>query len=262
MFAAVASLVPYNIPVAHLHGGETTLGAIDNKFRHAITMLSEYHFVSHEQHAPKGIQMTGSSDKVFHVGAMGVEALSHQILMSAQEFKEKFNFDISQPFILTTIHPETVAAGKNAAYIHQFLLALDEINLPVLCTLPNADSEGNVIREALLSYEEKNPQRLTCYENLGVKGYFSAMKNCSLMVGNTSSGIIEAASFKKWVIDLGKRQEGRLASENVVHVEFEKNKIVSAVNDFLFKDNTLIVNPYEKGDTSVQILKILKGIFK
>ena len=261
MFAAVSSLIPFNIKIAHIHGGETTLGAIDNKFRHAITVMSDIHFTSHEKHAEKVVEMIGEKNNVYNVGALGVENLLMQPLYTPLEFKAKFNFDISQKFVLTTIHPETVAVGKNEGYIHQFIDAVKEFNVPVLCTLPNADTDGKIIRQALLDFEKQYPTKIKCFENLGIKGYFTAMKNCAAMIGNTSSGIIEAASFKKWVLNLGDRQKGRYAPNNVLHVNFEKEAILSAYKSLELLDSSKIVNPYGMGNTAEEILKIVEKEF-
>ena len=256
MFAAASSLVPFNIPIAHLHGGETTLGAIDDKFRHAITMISDFHFPAHELNAKRIAEMTGSSKNIFNVGALGIEGMLQLPALTFEAFFSQFDFDISNPFVLTTIHPETVAIEGNEFFIQQFLKAVDKMDLPVLCTLPNADPAGSIIRKALLSYEAQNPSRLKCFENLGQKGYFSAMKHCALMIGNTSSGIIEAASFHKYVLNLGDRQKGRLCDENVVHVPFESEAILNAYSKYRGKTSTN-VNPYGTGETSIKILDAL-----
>jgi GDP/UDP-N,N'-diacetylbacillosamine 2-epimerase (hydrolysing) len=262
MYAAASSLIPFNIPIAHLHGGEITMGAMDNKFRHAITMLCDFHFTSHEKHAQKVEEMLGRNHNVFNVGSLGVQSLMSEELFSPQQFQEKFSFDITQQFILTTIHPETLSLGKNKEYITQFIDAIKEINLPVLCTLPNADTEGGIIREVLLDFEKKYPQKIKCFENLGFKGYFTAMKNCSLLVGNTSSGIIEAASFKKMVVNLGDRQKGRFAGANVVNVAFEKKAIVDAVHQLKNKDTSAIVNPYVQENSAEKIVDFLEKIIQ
>jgi len=262
MFAAASSILPFNIPIAHLHGGETTLGAIDNKFRHAITSLSDFHFVSHQNHAERVIQIINSNTHVYNVGALGVENLLSIEILDAEGFKSKFNFDISQKFVLTTIHPETASFGKNEYYINEFIAAVKEFDMPVLCTLPNADTEGNVIRKALLSFEREYPEKIKCFENLGIKGYLSAMKNCTVMIGNTSSGIIEAASFNKQVLNLGNRQEGRLAGENVIHVPFKKEEIIKAFSEAKKNKEVNVVNPYGAGNTAEKIMNIIENIFK
>ena len=262
MYAAVSSIIPFNIPIAHIHGGEITLGAMDNKFRHAITMLSDFHFTSHEKHAQRVVEMTGDKRYVFNVGSLGVEGLMSQELFTKQEFYEKFSFDITQPFILTTIHPETVSLGKNEEYICQFIEAIKEVNIPVLCTLPNADTEGKIIRDALLDFANQYPEKIKCFENLGVKGYFTAMKNCSILVGNTSSGIIEAASYKKMVVNLGDRQKGRHTGENVVNVAFQKKAIIDSINELKVKDTSNIVNPYMQEGSAEKVVNILEQIIK
>ena len=256
MYAATSSLVPFNIPIAHLHGGETTLGAIDNKFRHAITMLSDFHFPSHEVNAEKIKQMTGTSQNTFNVGALAIEGMLKLPTLNFTEFFNQFNFDISSPFVLTTIHPETVALEGNAHFINEFLKAVVSIDIPVLCTLPNADPAGSIIRSALQDFEQRYPKKLRCFENLGQKGYFSAMKHCSLMIGNTSSGIIEAASFNKYVLNLGDRQKGRLCGDNVIHVPFLADEIGKAFSKYKNKTSAT-VNPYGTGETSIKIMNFL-----
>ena len=261
MYAATSSLIPFNFKIAHIHGGETTLGAIDNKFRNAMTMLSDLHFTSHEKHALKVAQMKGGGEGVYNVGALGVENLLSQQLLDKAVFFEKFKFSIARDYILCTIHPETVALGNNKFFIEQFIEAVKEVGVPLLCTLPNADTEGVIIRQALLEFEKHFPEKIKCFENLGIAGYLTAMKNCTMMLGNTSSGIIEAASFHKGVINLGDRQKGRYAPENVLHVPFNKEAILVAVKTLLSQENNWGVNPYEKSNSAEEIVKILETVF-
>lgn len=259
MFAAVASTVPFNIPIAHLHGGETTLGAIDNKFRHAITAMSDYHFTSHQSNADRVVQIINTAEKVYNVGAMGIDAAKKVPLLSAKEFQERFDFDISKPFILTTYHPETVDL-RNDVFVNELIEAFKIIQIPVLNTLPNADTQGNLIRKAFLKFEKEYPHLIKNHENLGQRGYLTAMSNCTMMIGNTSSGIIEAGAFKKQVVNVGKRQNGRLGNSNIVHVPNDKNAIVQGFYDAQKLDLTNFENPYGTGDTAERILKILGSI--
>jgi len=261
MFAATASLIPFNIPIAHIHGGEVTLGATDNKFRNAITSLSDYHFTSNENHALNVKQITLNNENIFNVGALGVEAALKSKLINKEEFEKKYNVNINNGFILTTFHPETVSLN-NYTKITELINSFKEIPLKVLCTLPNADTEGGVIRNELLNYEKENPTKISCFENLGQIGYYSAMHYCSIIIGNTSSGIIEAASFNKMVINLGERQKGRLSGKNVIHSPLIKEKIIENFNNFCTKKTISFDNPYGNKDTSKKIIKILQSKIK
>lgn len=259
MFAAASSIVPFNIPLAHLHGGETTLGATDNKFRHAITAISDYHFTSHEIHSKRVVEIIGADKDVFDVGALAIENMQNFEGHSPDEFRDKFQFDLNAPFVLTTYHPETQDL-QNEAKIESLTKAFDNIMPMILCTLPNADREGTVVRDALLKYEQENPEHIKCYENLGQKGYMTAMKHCKFMLGNTSSGIIEAASFGKIVVNVGNRQEGRLAGKNVIHVRNQAEDILKGVDQVEAMQEEQFINPYGAGDASKKILEILDQI--
>jgi GDP/UDP-N,N'-diacetylbacillosamine 2-epimerase (hydrolysing) len=259
MFAAVASTIPFNILIAHLHGGETTLGAMDNKFRHAITAMSDYHFTSHASHADRVGQIIQSTENIYDVGAMGIDAAMTVPLMSAEAFQEKFDFDISKPFFLTTYHPETLDL-RNDVFVNELIEAFKVLKIPVLCTLPNADTQGNLIRQALLDFEKTHPHLIKNYENLGQVGYLTAMSNCLMMVGNTSSGIIEAGAFKKTVLNIGHRQLGRLGGKNIIHIPNDKNAIVQGFYDAQNLDLTNFKNPYGIGNTAERIIKILENL--
>ena len=261
IFASVAAALVACIPVAHLHGGETTLGAIDDKFRHAITCMSSYHFTSNSLHAERVSQIINSEEFIYDVGATAIDSILSMELFDESAFHDKFSFRIDESYVLSTIHPETVDLG-NQEKIEAVINAFDSIEEKVLCTLPNADTEGTVVRDALLSYEKYNPNKIKCFENLGQKGYLTAMKNCSYMLGNTSSGIIEACSFNIPVVNVGDRQKGRLAGDNVVHTGYDLNDILKAVEKAKSFIGREFVNPYGKGDTANQIIEILEGINK
>jgi GDP/UDP-N,N'-diacetylbacillosamine 2-epimerase (hydrolysing) len=261
MFAASTSLVPYNIKIAHLHGGETTLGAIDDKFRHALTAISDFHFTSHPSHAHRAAEIIGNSDKVYSVGALGVDAIIHSTKMTPDEFEDRFKFNINRPYVLTTYHPETVNLN-NEVFINEVINAMREIDLPILCTLPNADTEGSLVREALLKYEAENPDKIKCFENLGQKGYLTAMKYCTYMLGNTSSGIIEGGAFNKPVINIGDRQKGRFADRNVINTPNDTAQIIAATKTAEAMDLSNFQHPYGDGTATKQIINILKKEFK
>ncbi|MBC6110559.1 UDP-N-acetylglucosamine 2-epimerase [Pedobacter fastidiosus] len=259
MFAAVTAGIPFQIPFAHIHGGETTLGAIDNVFRHAITLASSYHFVATTTFAARVEQLTGSSENIYHVGALSLDNITTLNLLSIEEFKVKWGIDLSKQTILTTFHPETVAIAENENYINEIIAALDNLTTyQVLITMPNADTAGSIIRTALTEHY-KNSERVFLVENLGSQSYFTAMKYAKFLLGNTSSGIIEAASFHKFVINLGNRQEGRLAGENVIQTKIKTAEITKAVQLIESKENTTIENIYYKSGAADQMIKIIKS---
>ncbi len=259
MFAAVSASIPFNITVAHIHGGETTLGAIDNKFRNAITAVSNIHFTSTKKSAQRVIAISGSKKNIYNVGALSLDNLRDIKLMGNKIFKEKYGVDLNFPTILFTFHPETVAPEKNLKYIRELeLLFKDLINeYQILVTLSNTDTSNKIIRKFILNMSSSH-KRIISIESLGTLGYFSCLKNCSFIMGNSSSGIIEAASFGKYVINLGNRQNGRERSKNVIDspVEYGKmKKAIIAINaDLKWKGK----NVYDGRDSASAIIKKLK----
>ena len=261
MFAAVTSGIPFNITFAHLHGGEKTLGAIDNIFRHAITLASKYHFVSCEEHGDRVAELSESKDNIFDIGALSLDNLNSLSLLSIEDFNNKFGVDLNLPTILVTVHPETVTPEMNGIYVEELVDSLLELQkYQVIITLPNADTNGNFIRKRLLQLPVESFNRILCFENLGSQGYFTAMKYCSFLLGNTSSGIIEAASFGKYVINLGNRQEGRKQSLNCFNVPFNKELILQTVQKIENSQAYTGENIYYKGNSALTICAILKNI--
>lgn len=258
MFAAVASAIHFNLKIVHFHGGEKTLGAIDNSFRHAITAMSKYHFTSCEAHKlrVKSIVEDELSDNVFNVGALSLQNLTSVPLFKKNEFSEKFKIDITKPTVLVTYHPETVAIDINKQNIAALLSVFDAIDEQILLTLPNNDAMGAYTREAFLEYAKTN-NNIFVYDFLGVKGYYSAMKYCSYMLGNSSSGIIEAASFGCYVVNVGDRQKGRHGSENIFHTPCERQKILEVINKIKTFNPYSGGNIYYRADTLDKIVKTL-----
>jgi GDP/UDP-N,N'-diacetylbacillosamine 2-epimerase (hydrolysing) len=258
MFAAVASSVPFNIPAAHIHGGETTLGAIDNSFRHSITAMSKYHFVSTERNAMRVAGITGSKSNIHTVGAMSLDNLHELRLLSKEEFREQFSILPEKP-ILVTFHPETIEYQKNELYVDELIAALKETDLQIIITMPNADTGNLIIRKKLLSFTKERKDTYAV-ESLGTQGYFSCIALSSFLIGNSSSGIIEAASLGKYVINIGDRQKGRETGKNVIHCAFEKKQILEAVSRIKTLPDPEKDNIYGDGRTSEKIIGILKTI--
>lgn len=261
MFAACASTLPFNITLAHIHGGETTLGAIDNAFRHSITHMSSYHFASTEVYRQRIAELKQDTTHVYNFGALSFDNLRNLQLLSLEAFHKKFGIDLSKPTILITVHPETVAFEKNETYIRIFTEALNDLEgYQYLITMPNVDTMGNILRTYLEKYILHNPGKAWGFENLGTIGYLSAMKHCALMMGNTSSGMIEASWFPKWVINLGDRQKGRFATTNVCSIPFNKEQILETVHSLKTKQLPAGSNIYGDGHTAEKIIAILKQI--
>jgi GDP/UDP-N,N'-diacetylbacillosamine 2-epimerase (hydrolysing) len=252
MFAAVCASVAFTIPVAHIHGGETTLGAIDNIFRHSLTHMSSLHFTSCEQYQDRVMELTGTDKNVFNTGALSIDNLTSLELLSKEKFLENFGVDLNKPTILTTFHPETVSYEMNEVYVKELRNALEQLSshFQVILTMPNADTMGNVIRKELKAFAQAHPNIVYAFENLGMLGYLSAMKHCSLLLGNTSSGFIEAAYFPKWVVNLGSRQEGRLLTKNIRTIPIKADVIVKTVESFIKETVPEIDQPYGSGNAA------------
>ncbi len=257
MFAAVTASVPFNIPVLHIHGGETTLGAMDNIFRFCLTHMSSLHFASCEEYRQRIVALTGSEKNVYNTGALSIDNLSSLTLLSLKQFEEQFGVNMAKPTILTTFHPETVSFTKNEAYAKQLAGALQKVaaSFQIIITMPNADTMGNVIRNELQALANNNSGTIFIFENLGTVGYLSAMKHCAMLVGNTSSGFVEASYFPKWVINLGNRQDGRLLTENIRTIPVEENRIVETINELYTKKVPAVSHPYGNGQAANAMVK-------
>jgi len=261
MFAAVAATVPFGICVAHLHGGETSLGAIDDKFRHALTQMSALNFTATPAYAEKVSHLTGRTHGVHYVGAPSLDGLTELPLLAVAEVRERFGMDFGQPTILVTFHPETVARTKNETYGKELCAALNKLTdrYQVVITMPNADTMGSVLRAQFLALAAEN-NRVITIESFGKIGYFSAMKHCAFLLGNTSSGIVEAASFGKYAINLGDRQAGRAHSDNLITVPVDAGEIMTAIERVESRGLSYEgKNAYVKdGSAAAEILFIMK----
>lgn len=260
MFAACASSIPFNIPIAHIHGGETTKGAFDDCFRHSITQMSNIHFTSSEIYKKRVIELKGSKKNVYNVGALSIDNLKSLNLYSKKQFEKLFNIDISIPSILITFQPETVNFNLNKQYIRIFIDALKEIkDYQLIITMPNADTMGNYIRKELEKFINKSINAIKI-ENFGTIGYLTCMKYCTMMLGNTSSGFIEASFFPKYVINIGKRQEGRLITPNINTIKINKKEILKAIQEFKYFKPLKYNRVYGDGQTAKKIITILKNV--
>lgn len=251
------------IPIAHLHGGETTEGAIDEAMRHAITKMSYLHFTSNATHRRRVIQLGEQPDRVFDVGATGVENALTEPLLNREELEKSLNFSLNAPYAVATFHPATLDNQEVETAFHELSAALDAFpNLRVIFTKSGADAGGRRLNEAIDTYAGDHRHRVLAVSSLGTRRYLSAMKHAALVIGNSSSGIIEAPSFRVPTVNIGDRQRGRMQASSVVNCPCDRVAIESAVRRVLSADfqSTLAdtTNPYGNGHTSDQIATIIK----
>ncbi|MFT6746193.1 MAG: GDP/UDP-N,N'-diacetylbacillosamine 2-epimerase (hydrolyzing) [Glaciecola sp.] len=260
MFAAVLSGLPFSIKFAHLHGGEKTLGAIDNVFRHALSHASQVHFTSTEGHKRRVEELIDVANNVHNVGALSLDNILELNLLNVVEFEEKWGINIGKTTALVTFHPETVKAEMNATFADEIVkVILKHKEIQFLITMPNADTAGSIIRNIFIN-ELSNAENVFMKENLGVQSYFSAMKHCKFLLGNTSSGIIEAASFDKYVINLGARQEGRSCGSNIIQTALVESEMDTAIQKVMSLPAYSEGNLYYKGGAADSIVSVLKGL--
>ena len=262
MFSAAASSVPFNIPLAHIHGGETTLGAIDNSFRHSITAMAELHFTSCEAYKNRVIELKGNANGVYNVGALSIDLLCKMQYLTINEFYQKYSIDLNKPTILFTFHPETVSFSNNQNNIKILLSVLRKLrNYQIVFTMPNADTNGKIIRNHLKNYLKKS-NNLFGIESFGSVDYLTCMKYCSFMLGNSSSGFVEASWFPKPVINVGKRQEGRIQTPNIFSCNINETEILNIVKQVEKMGYIPKTNIYGIGTAAENIIGILKKHFK
>jgi UDP-hydrolysing UDP-N-acetyl-D-glucosamine 2-epimerase len=262
MMAATLAALPLRIPVAHIHGGELSFGAIDDAMRHAITKLSHLHFASTEPYARRIVQMGEEPWRVTVSGAPGLDAILETAPLTGDEFASRFGWRLPERYVLATYHPATLGARPPADAMRELVRALERLDMPVMFTSPNPDSGGLEIRRVLEEAASKRPD-WRVFESLGTIGYVTAMKGASLMVGNSSSGIIEALSLGLPVVNVGPRQDGRTRGPNVVDVDEDGDSIYQgmrvALNDEFRKAFSAADNPYGDGHAASRVVEKLES---
>jgi len=228
MFAAALAAVPFNIPILHLHGGELTEGAMDDRFRHGLTKMSHLHGVATEVYRKRVIQLGEEPWRVHCCGALALDHVRCLKRLNRGELEQRFQVDLRTPPLLVTLHPTTSAYEQTGAQTDALLAALGELKLPVIFTMPNADMGGRIIRERIARFCETHGDAAVV-ENFGPEGYFSILGEVLAMVGNSSSGLLEAPSFGLPVVNIGSRQKGRLRAGNVIDVAFDARAIADAI---------------------------------
>jgi GDP/UDP-N,N'-diacetylbacillosamine 2-epimerase (hydrolysing) len=263
MNAAVQAGIPYNLKFAHLHGGETTLGAIDNIYRHQISLASYLHFSSTSFFSERIIEIIKKNNNIYTVGSLSLYGIEKFKPMYKSEFYKKFNLP-NKDFALITFHPETIDTELNEEYAVKMRNALSVISskLFLIITMPNADTMGSIYRGEIAKLKEEYSDNVLCIENFGKKNYFNAMHHSKLLIGNSSSGIIEAATFGKYVVNVGERQKGRLQSKNIINTSFNTLDIIDAVYKASRKKFFKGINIYYNPNSADLIIHHIKKFYE
>ncbi|MBU2881828.1 UDP-N-acetylglucosamine 2-epimerase (hydrolyzing) [Psychrosphaera sp. B3R10] len=251
------------VPILHLHGGEITEGAYDDAIRHAITKLSYLHATSTDEHRKRVVQLGEDPTRVFNVGAIGLDSIKRADFMSIEELSASLSFKIDRPYFILTYHPVTLGEELPISSFEAILDALDCFkNYQVIITYPNADDGGRKIIPMIEEYANSNVSRVLAIPSLGHKRYLSAVKNCAAVIGNSSSGIIEVPSFGKPTVNVGVRQNGRLAAKSVIHSDIKFESLKEAINKAVTmpSDSSRFINPYGKGDASKAVIEMVKSL--
>ncbi|MGJ8692784.1 MAG: UDP-N-acetylglucosamine 2-epimerase [Thalassotalea sp.] len=255
--AIVQTAMLFNVPIAHIHGGEITQGAIDDVIRHAISKMSHLHFTAAETYRQRLIQMGEQPDTVFNVGAPGLDYLNQVNFLTLEQLSEVFKFNFTEKYFLITFHPETLGEQEPLQQLTHLFDALSFFSAyQFIITYPNADANGDQIITALQQFEQQNKQVLLL-SSMGQLRYLSAMKYATAVIGNSSSGIIEAPSFFVPTVNIGDRQKGRLASDSVLNCLPESKDIIDTINKAIelkaSNDRIIYQNPYGQGQASKAI---------
>jgi GDP/UDP-N,N'-diacetylbacillosamine 2-epimerase (hydrolysing) len=262
--AATAALIA-NIPVAHLHGGELSEGAIDDAIRHSVTKLSHLHFAAAEPYRNRIIQLGEQPDRVYMVGGMGIDNINKVSLLTREQLEVELTLNFNKHNLLVTYHPETLDAGKAGEQIADLLAALDKLpDTHLIFTMPNTDTGHRIIVDRIKAFVQSRTDRTRLFASMGQLNYLSTMKLVDAVVGNSSSGIIEAPSFGIGTINIGKRQDGRLRADSVIDCGTNEEEITAAFATLYspaFQEKLkAVVNPYGTGGAAEKIISVLKQV--
>lgn len=265
IFSATSAAMIARIPIAHIHGGEKTEGAFDESIRHSITKMSHLHFTATDEYKNRVIQLGEDPSRVFNVGGMGIENIKRLELLNKKEFEKSIEFKLNSKNILVTFHPVTLENSTAKEQFQQLLDAIDELeDTNIIFTKANSDTDGRVINQMIDEYVTKNFQKSVQFTSLGQLRYLSALQYVDAVVGNSSSGLAEAPSFKIGTINIGDRQKGRIKASSVIDCEPNKDSILKSFEKLYSKEfqETLktTINPYGDGYASKKIVEIFKSV--
>ena len=264
IFSATSAAMIARIPIAHLHGGETTEGAFDESIRHSITKMSHLHFTATQEYKNRVIQLGEHPSKVFNVGGMGIENIKRLKLLNKEEFEKSIEFKLNKKNILVTFHPVTLENSTAKEQFQELLDAIDELeDTNIIFTKANSDTNGRIINQMIDEYVAKNYHKSIGFISLGQQRYLSALQYVDAVVGNSSSGLLEAPSFKIGTINIGDRQKGRIKAESVINSEVNKTSILKSFSKLYSKAFQDLIeeskNPYGDGIASRKIIEIIKN---
>ena len=265
IFSAAASAMIAKIPIAHIHGGELTQGAFDESIRHSITKMSHLHFTATKQYKKRVIQLGEDPRNVFNVGGLGVENIKRNKILNKNEFEKSINFKLNIRNILVTFHPVTLENKTSKKQFQELLNAIEKLkDTNIIFTKSNSDTDGRIINKMIDDYVARNTHKSIAFTSLGQSRYMSALKYVDAVVGNSSSGLLEAPSFKIGTVNIGDRQKGRIKAKSIIDCLANKTEIKKAIDKIYSKKfQTLlknVKNPYSGGKTSKKIVNILKKI--
>jgi UDP-hydrolysing UDP-N-acetyl-D-glucosamine 2-epimerase len=264
MAAVVAAATPFLVPIAHIAGGAITRGAIDDGFRHAISKLSHIHFPETETQRERLLRLGEEAWRIHVTGSLSIDNALALKPLTAGEITAQFGIPLQAPMLMVTLHPETREFSHTAAYADALFAALEDQDGPILFTYPGADAGGRVIIARIEDFVRRHSAKAQAVPHLGTRAYFSLMMQARAMVGNSSSGILEAASFKLPVVNIGRRQEGRAAPANVIGCGFDARAIHAAITRATspaFRASLAdLANPYGQGNAAAQMVGILKNV--
>lgn len=265
MLAAAQAAMVARIPIAHIHGGETTEGAIDEAIRHSLTKMSHLHFVAAEPYYKRVLQLGEQPESIWNFGAPGLDNITRLSLLNREEFEQAINFKLGKQNFLITYHPVTLSEINVEDSVQELLAALDCFpDAHVILTKSNADTNGRIINQYLREYADRNKKRVALYDSLGQLRYLSAIQYVDAVIGNSSSGLVEVPMFKKATINIGDRQRGRLKATSVIDCGETKEEIQAAIVYGLSREfqNSLsnTVSLYGSGNASQKIKAVIKEI--
>ncbi|WP_455389353.1 UDP-N-acetylglucosamine 2-epimerase [Petrachloros mirabilis] len=265
LLAPAAAALLQRVPIAHIHGGETSQGAVDEAVRHSISKMASIHFPAAVPYARRLIQMGEPPERVFTYGAPGLDGMYRRRLLSKEELASRLQFDLSGPVALVTFHPVTLEVDDTESQIQNLLSAIEQTGIAAVFTRANADAMGSRINTAIETFCRRAPQRYRLYDHLGQVAYLSCLRHLDLMIGNSSSGLVEAPSFGLPVVNVGNRQMGRARAANVIDTDYAPDAIVAGIERGLSPEFRQSVehaeNPYDifrDGKTSFRIKEKLK----
>lgn len=262
LLAACSAAVALRIPIAHLHGGESSEGVLDEQVRHAVTKLAHLHFAAAESYRRRLLRMGEDPRRVFNFGAPGLESLKELEPLTARELSRRLGFDLSGPFAVVTVHPDSLASGADRT-LRAVLAALDRRGLRSVLTYAGADAGGRALNRILARYAAARPGRAVAVASLGQRAYLSLLRHAAVVVGNSSSGVIEAPSLRKPTVNVGPRQDGRLRAPSVIDCAPDAAAVSAALGRALsptFRARCRGVNPYGTGRVSSRIAGALKAV--